>query len=294
MRSRNDGVRIFLRVVSVVCLLGAIACGVITAWYYISTWQTEARYAQLRKEMAQTEKEQEAAAAEEETAHTFTIEEIENAEFTGMIDAPAPVIPKEVLTDAESSPVDFDKLSEINPELYAWIRIPDTQIDYPIAQHAGEDQAYYLHHDLYGNPQFAGCIYSEEPAAKDFSDPVTVLYGHNMKNGSMFQNLYRYLDPDVFGGDDNYIYIYTRDMTLIYEVYAVYYGDDVNISVKYDFTDETELSDYLEGTLSPRSMGELVRDDIPVTVDDHVLTLSTCIFGVPSERLLVQAVLRQG
>ena len=293
MRSRNNIQRTVLRVISLLCLLGAIACGIVTAWYYINTWQSEQRYAQIREEIALTEA-RETGDTDGDDFHAPTIEEIENAEFTGIIDAPAPVIPEEVLTDAESSPIDFDKLSEINPELYAWIRVPGTQIDYPVAQHSGEEQTYYLHHDLYGNPMFAGCIYSEEPSAKDFSDPVTVLYGHNMKNGSMFQNLYLFMDPAVFDSKDNYIYVYTRDMTFIYEIYAAYYSDDANISVMYDFEEETELSEYIEGTLSPRSMEGFVRDDISVTEEDHILTLSTCVAGSPGHRLLVQGVLRQG
>ena len=213
------------------CLVGALACGAFTGWYYFSRWQSEQRYNELRE---QSQTQQTTEAETQEPARTYTLEEIESAEFTGILDGPEPKIPREVLTDVESHPVDFDKLADINPELYAWIRIPDTHIDYPIAQHEGEDQAYYLHHDLYGDPQFAGCIYSEEPNAKDFTDPVTVLFGHNMRNGSMFQNLYRYLDEEIFRKEDNYIYVYTPDGALVYKVYSAYYGDDFSILDHYD------------------------------------------------------------
>lgn len=234
-------------------------------------------------------------AAEEQPAETerpvYTLEEIEAAEFTGVIDGPGPVIPEEVLSGAEENPVDFDKLREINAELYAWIRIPGTVIDYPVAQHKGEEQEYYLHHDLYGDPQFVGCVFSQTPNAQDFSDPVTVLYGHNMKNGSMFAGLHSFLDPSSLEDGPRYIYIYTESATYIYEVYSAYPADNRNILQSYDFTDEAALKEYVDSTIHPRSMEAIVSDGVSVTTEDKILTLSTCIGGMPNQRLLVQAVL---
>ena len=72
-------------------------------------------------------------------------------------------------------PIDFESLCEINPEIYAWIRIPDTNIDYPILQHEGEDQGYYLTRDIYGENSSAGSIYTEHYNRQDFTDPNTLL-----------------------------------------------------------------------------------------------------------------------
>lgn len=221
---------------------------------------------------------------------SYTLEEIENAEFTGVIDAPAPKIPTEVLTELEDQPIDFTKLNEINPELYAWIRIPDTNIDYPVAQHDGEDQTFYLHRDMYGEPQFAGCIYSEKPNKKDFSDPVTVLYGHNMINGAMFQNLHLFREREFFD-NHKYVYVYTKQGSLVYEIYAAYTYDDRHILKSFDFSKEKDLKKYINESLHPRQMDAMVREGVDVTVDDHVLTLSTCLADQPGSRLLVQAVL---
>ena len=91
-------------------------------------------------------------------------------------------------------PIDFEGLMEVNPEIYAWLRIPDTNIDYPILQHEDEDQSYYLSRDIYREANQAGSIYTEYYNHKDFMDPNTIIYGHNMKNGSMFHNIRYFTD----------------------------------------------------------------------------------------------------
>ena len=93
--------------------------------------------------------------------------------------------------------IDFAELSSINPDIYAWIRIPDTQIDYPVLQRE-EDDTYYLRHNSSGRYAFAGSIYTEEANSRDFKDPMTVLYGHNMRDGSMFQNLHFFEDEEDY------------------------------------------------------------------------------------------------
>ena len=286
------------KVIFWVSLVGALICVAVTVFYYWSRYCSVRDYENLRGAVADTEASAEvdhstlSDADREALLADPTLEDVENTPFTGLIEGPAPKIPEEVLTDAQESPIDFDKLSAINPDLYAWIRIPDTQIDYPVAQRMGEDnQEYYLHHDLYGTPQFAGCIFSQEPNRKDFTDPVTVLYGHNMKNGSMFQNLYKFTEEDFFYRDHNYVYMYTPEGTLIYEVYAAYYADDRNILEELDFSKKEDLEKFVENTRQPRSMGALNKEDISVTTDDKILTLSTCVYGQTSARLLVQAVL---
>lgn len=270
------------KIVKWISILGAVGCLGFAGWYRWSEVQTQKEYEALQAQMAeQKEKEQQ-----------YTLEEIQEAEFTGEIevDVSAPEIPEGILQEAEDNPVDFAQLKEINAELYAWIRIPGTQIDYPIAQRQGEDQSFYLHHDMYQNPRFSGCIYSENLNKQDFTDPVTVLYGHNMKNGSMFQNLHQFRKQEFFD-EHQYIYIYTPEKTYIYQIFAVYPYDDRHILKSFDFSDEQVLADYLNECQNPHSMEALVRSDVELTTDTPILTLSTCIGGRTEERLLVQAVL---
>ena len=267
-----------------IALIGCAACLGFLGWYFWSNYQSRKAYEELQTQMA-TE-------TEAQTEPAYTLEEIQNAEFTGIIevDTPAPVIPEGILKEAEANPVDFDVLEEMNPELYAWIQVPGTEIDYPVAQHGGDDQTFYLHHDMYQQPQFAGCIYTENINSKDFRDPVTVLYGHNMKNGTMFQNLFLFQDADFFE-KNKYVYIYTRDKILVYEIFAAYPYDDRHILTSFDFSDEQVLENYLEESQHPRSMEAMVREEAEVTTESPVITLSTCIAGQTDQRFLVQAVL---
>lgn len=81
-------------------------------------------------------------------------------------------------------PVKFGELQSVNPDVYAWITVPGTEIDYPILQHPS-DNSYYLMHNIDGSYGYPGCIYTENLNSKDFTDNNTVIYGHNMKNDSM-------------------------------------------------------------------------------------------------------------
>ena len=270
-------------------ILGCVACFGLIGWHYYSAAQAEKEYEALRAELAAWEAEEKTNA---EDTQIYTLEEIQNTVFTGIIevDTPAPEIPEGILKEAAENPVDFTKLQEINSDLYAWIRIPNTEIDYPIAQYQGVNQSFYLHHDMYQEPRFSGCIYTENQNRMDFSDPVTVIYGHNMKNGFMFQNLHKFRDEDFFE-ENRYVYIYTAEDTLVYEIFAAYPYDNRHILNSFDFSDRDVLTEYLEECRHPRSMEAHVREDVIVTADTPIITLSTCIGGQTEMRYLVQAVL---
>lgn len=190
----------------------------------------------------------------------------------------------------KENPIDFDKLQEINADLYAWIKIPNTSIDYPVAQAYYEADSFYLDHNIYKEYEFAGTIYTEKKNSKDFSDPNTVLYGHNMLNGTMFQNLHYFQDP-VFFNENDTLYIYTPGHILTYRIFAAYQYDDRHILNSFDFSDEAVFAQYLEDCLNPRSMLCNVREDTTLTTDDKIITLSTCLGSNKSVRYLVQGVL---
>ncbi len=187
------------------------------------------------------------------------------------------------------NPIDFASLQKINPEIYAWIRIPNTNIDYPIAQSATDD-GFYLHHDIYGKYVFSGTIYTEMKNSKDFSDPNTVIYGHNMTKGYMFQNLYKFQEENFFNTNTEF-YIYTPERILTYTVFSAYQYDDRHILNSFDFSDEEVFADYLESAKNPTFMLKNVREDIEVTTKDKIITLSTCLGDGKEYRYLVQGVL---
>ncbi len=191
--------------------------------------------------------------------------------------------------DTYVSPIDFDSLKETNSDIYAWIEIPDTKINYPIVQSA-EDDTYYLNHTIDGKSGYPGSIYTESLNAKDFSDYNTVIYGHNMKDGSMFQGLHAYEDSQYLT-EHPYVYIYTPEKKLTYRIFAaVVYGNE-HILNSYDFTDAYQRQLYLNSVLGSRNMKDSRDESVQVDTDSHILTLSTCIGGQPENRYIVEAVL---
>ncbi len=184
----------------------------------------------------------------------------------------------------------FDELMDINSDIYAWIYIPDTNVDYPVARSADGDDSFYLSHNIYRQYQFSGTIYSEYQNATDFSDPVTVLYGHNMLNGSMFATLHYFTDEDFFD-EHTTCFILTRDKIYTYLIYSAYVYDDRHILNSNNFDDEDVFRAYLDSTLNPRTYNGNVRDDVELDTDSRILTLSTCTSGASNTRYLVQGVL---
>ena len=186
-------------------------------------------------------------------------------------------------------PVDFTALQEENPDIYAWITIPGTNVDYPILQREG-DNAYYLNHNVDGEEAVAGAIFTEDYNSKDFQDPNTIIYGHNMKNGSMFRTLHNYSDRSFF--DENRdITIYMPDRILHYKIFAAYLYDSRHLMKSFDFDDPEEFRAYLEDVRNIRDMSAFVDTDMEVTEEDKIITLSTCYKGMADRRYLVQAVL---
>lgn len=187
---------------------------------------------------------------------------------------------------------DFSKLKEINTDLYAWIYIPDTNVDYPVAQSISDhDDSFYLNHNIYREYQFSGTIYSQIKNALDFSDPVTVLYGHNMLNGSMFTTLHKFSDEEFFNTHTT-CFVQTEDYLYTYLIYAAYVYDNRHILNSFNFADVDVRLEYFRSTLNPRTTSGLVREGIELDKDSKILTLSTCNSGLgKNTRYLVQGVL---
>ena len=183
--------------------------------------------------------------------------------------------------------LDWKKLHAINPDIYAWIYIPNTEVEYPIVQHPSEDE-YYLNRNLDGSFGKPGCIFTQHYNHKDFLDLNTVVYGHNMKSGRMFRSIHQFEDKDFFEKNP-YIYVYTEDRVLIYEIFAAYLSDDSHILNTNDLTTTEGYAHYLEKVYRESKSGN-VRDDITVTAMNRILTLSTCA-SRSNQRYLVQGVL---
>lgn len=184
--------------------------------------------------------------------------------------------------------LDWDVLRETNKDIYAWICIPETNVDYPVLQ-SGTNDEYYLMHNLDGSYGYPGCIFTQLLNSKDFTDYNTVLYGHNMKNGTMFRTLHYYQNEEFFYNNP-YIYIYTENGVLVYEIFAAYNAGDEHILNTYDLRTEEGFASYLDTVKEGAYLGGYIRADVEVTTANHIITLSTCT-DQSDERYLVQAVL---
>lgn len=191
--------------------------------------------------------------------------------------------------DLADNPIDFDSLSEINDEIYAWINVPGTNVDYPVLQSKTSDY-FYLDRDVYKNYLYAGSIYTEVCNLRNFSDRNTVLYGHNMADGSMFATLHRFEDEEFFN-KNKYIYIYMPGRKLTYEIVSAYNYDDRHIMNSFNFADDKVFQEYIESVMNPRSLVCNVNEDIELDLNSKLITLSTCLNSDDSGRYLVQGVL---
>ncbi len=184
---------------------------------------------------------------------------------------------------------DWEALRAENQDIYAWIYIPGTNVDYPILQHPTDD-TYYLKHNLDGSRGYPGCIYTESFNNKNFKDYNTLIYGHNMKNQTMFRTLHKYEEAN-FLNDNPYIFVYTPEEILVYEIFAAYETDDAHILKTNDFSTESGYQKYLDEILGTRDMSVHIRNNVEVSSQNHIITLSTCVSGQKDRRYLVQAVL---
>lgn len=183
--------------------------------------------------------------------------------------------------------VDFSYLSKLNSDIYSWIDIPDSSISYPVLQDEKGDDEYYLNHNLDKTRGYPGVIYSHNVNKKDYSDAVTILYGHNMRNGSMFGELLRYKDSEYFDSHSD-IYIYTSEGVKHYKIYAALTYDDSYIMSSYnDFKMESDVLAFYSDSMNRASNKNYSYN---VNGDSKILVLSTCEKD-DTERFLVEAVL---
>ena len=182
--------------------------------------------------------------------------------------------------------IDFKTLQAGNADIYAWLDIPDTTISYPILR--SEEEDFYLTHNADKEESNYGAIYTQNYNAADFSDFNTIIYGHNIRDGSMFGTLRNFKDKEFFE-NHRIINIYTPDKKLTYTVFAAYINDDSHILLENDFSDIEVRRKYIFDIQSGKKNSNVDRD-INISEYNKIITLSTCTTP-RTKRLLVQAVL---
>ena len=167
---------------------------------------------------------------------------------------------------ADRRSIDFSYLDDKNHVISSWIYIPGTNIDYPVVQ--GIDNTIYLNYDAYGNESSYGAIFIDCNNAPDFSDYKTILYGHSMKDGSMFHQLHDF-SSDEFAKDHPELYFYLPDDNIIkYHLLCTLKTDAYNETI------------YLDQSID--SLNYMLKNADHVYDEDNqqkIVLLSTCIRG---------------
>lgn len=195
---------------------------------------------------------------------------------------------RELLEAVQLSPKDGEQLYRVsleelkrqNPDTVAWIQIPDTRICYPVMQTVNDE--YYLDHTFSGQVHKAGSIFMEALNTPDFTDVNTVLYGHNMRDGSMFAGLSRYRDGEYRRKHPN-VYVELEDGMHVYEIFACYETRVGSEAYEILFDGEEEIAEWIK-RMKKASYDTGVDPD----PGDRILTLSTCAKS-ENRRFVVQA-----
>lgn len=187
---------------------------------------------------------------------------------------------KENKTEEKMLP-DFSALKSINTDIYAWISIPSIGVDYPVLQ--GENNNSYLHTLPDGTYNKGGSIFIDERCENDFSSPVTVIYGHCMKDNSMFGLLNRFLDTSFLNNNKSYE-IYTPEKTITPVIIACFETSEK--SDIYNLPSAGNKKRYL------KMLSELCGTDLTAEAfsDKRIIILSTCSFSFEGARTVVVSV----
>lgn len=189
--------------------------------------------------------------------------------------------------------INWGEYRDVNPEIYAWLYVPGTGINLPVAQHAGQDDVYYLKHNYRGEPSALGAAFSEMRNSQDFSDPVTVIYGHDAY--SVFKNLHDFEDTNFFNEHDKF-YVYTPNNRMYtYRIVAAYRTDNSHILNTNDTTSESGRQQYYDKVMHPTDSIQQIRKGTTLQAGEKILQLSTCMLnelpGANPHRYIVTGVL---
>lgn len=178
--------------------------------------------------------------------------------------------------------VDFEKLKQENDDIVGWIYCKDTPINYPIVQ--SNDNDYYLRRLITGEYNTAGSLFMDYRNDPDIEDNNTIIYGHNMKNATMFGTLQKYRNQEYY---DNHkvMYYFTSEKNYIVKLFA-------------GFTGNVESSIYKLNGINQSNIDELYRksnfkSNVEVTENDKIITLSTCAYEYDGARYIVVGLMQE-
>ncbi|MFR9200135.1 MAG: class B sortase [Candidatus Gastranaerophilaceae bacterium] len=199
---------------------------------------------------------------------------------------PKPMDEEEPIPSIAWPEVDFAELSAINPDIVGWLYCEDTVINYPVAQ--TDDNSYYLNHLFDGTYNANGCLFLGCRTGGDFSDPHSIIYGHHMKNGSMFSSLDGYKKQEYFDAHPQLLLV-TPGSNFVIELFAGYVASVRDDAWQIQFSDEFAMEAWLEAAIE-KSTFESGMAPLPA---DRIITLSTCSYEFSNARFVVHGILRE-
>lgn len=246
--NRSAGIHKLLRILMVICFLGLLCSGYILMAEQREYRQGDEAYALLRTQ----------------AESPLTVEK-------DIINVPSA---NDVNPVRE---IDFSALKEVNPEVVAWISSEDQIIDYPIVQ--GTDNEYYLTHLFNGKKNKLGSLFVDYRTAGDFSGQNTIVYGHNMKDGSMFSSLGKYKDQEYFDKHPA-MQLSTPSGVYTVEFFAGIVADGDYEFIRYQFHDDQDFLTYIDALKRDSTF----KSDVSVAANERIVALCTCSYEFNNAR----------
>lgn len=196
--------------------------------------------------------------------------------------------PECTLEDKISVPlnVDFDLLIGQNPDTVGWVYIEGTHINYPVLQ--GEDNRHYVSTLFDGSFNQAGSIFMDYRNSPRMDDVHTILYGHNMRDKSMFADILNYQQQEYYDAHPTGFYI-TPEKSYSFEVIAAYVASLADPAWQLDFVTEEELVSWVQDAMSRSAFQSRIQPQ----PGDKVITLSTCSYEFDEARFVLVGILKK-
>lgn len=184
----------------------------------------------------------------------------------------------------EDNSIDFNALEKKNKDTVGWLKVNNTNIDYPTLKY--KNNTYYLSHTFNKKENDAGWIFMDYRNNSNMENKNTIIYGHARLDKSMFGTLRNILKKDWYSNNENQIITFiTKKYNYYYKVFSAYHIETENYYLRTDFNDDSEFYNFIT-ILKKRSK---IKFDVDINEKDKILTLSSCYSD--DEKIVVHAVL---
>lgn len=188
-------------------------------------------------------------------------------------------------TEQESG---FDSVKELNEDAFAWLYIPETEINYPILQNAEGDDMFYTDHNEFKEPDANGAIYIEAANLNNMCDFNEVIHGASPADGTRFAGINNFLDKKFFD-EHEYAYVYMQDNSLTYYIIAAYTRDNTRLLEQYDFSYASGCSEFIDEIYSKAGMNGIIREgcESGLSPEHFLITITTDSVTEPGKQTVV-------